>query len=404
MAKGSVDYFGEAKEAPLETLKSFGFASERDSNPADVYLKIVKGNDTNLDKIISLDDNTSDRIQLEIISEDITYERMKPDDSSGVISSKQILTGSYRLETVDASNPSIQDAVSEFMTEKWPTSFATQIKMLTRRHYMQSKGNMVSFVNVIMHIVLSACAALAFFQVSERQDSIRDRLGLIYIYCIIWDIEPMAQAVNAMQNERGIIAKERSSGAYRMSAYYIAKSVSELPLRIIMPALFYTIVYWAAGLGGVAEFFMTLPLALLNALNSQGLGMLLGSLFMDGRVAHMCGQTVILIGVLFSGYLNVSFPPWFRWCKYLSIIHYPLGAIGTIIFRDLSDVPFNETSISAFPHCSENATGFVTASDILKSATIGIPLHCYVSTLVLVFIVIRFVTYITLRCRLRAPV
>ena len=393
MSKGSVDYFGEAHEAPIETFKSFGFACERDSNPADFYLEILKSNDTELDKIIVLDANTK--------------KMMNPEKSSGITANEPIVTVSSRIETADADNQSTVYSIvavkSDSVTEKWPTSFTTQLKLLTRRNYVQSKGTMVTLLSFITNVVLCTCAALAFFQVSERQDSIRDRLGLIYIYSIIWDIEPIAQVVNAMQGERGIITKERSSGAYRMSAYYIAKSVSELPLRIIMPALFYTIVYWAAGLGGVTEFFMTLPLALLNALNSQGLGMLLGSFFMDGRAANLCGQTIILMGVLFSGYLNVSFPPWFRWCKYLSIIHYPLGAIGTVLFRDLNDIPCNETSITAFPHCAENATGFVTASDILKSATIDIPLHCYVSTLVLIFIVIRFATYVALRCRLRAP-
>ena len=269
---------------------------------------------------------------------------------------------------------------------------------------MQAKGNMIPLINVIINVVLCTCASLAFFQVSERQDSIRDRLGLIYIYCIMWDIEPIAQAINAMQSERGIIAKERAGGAYRMSAYYIAKVVSELPLRIIMPSLFYTVVFWAAGLGNVVGYFTTLPLAILNALNSQGIGMFVGSVFVDGRVANLCGQTVIFVGVLFSGYLNNSLPSWFKWCKYFSIIHYPLGAIGTILFRDLDDIPCNETSTSAFPSCLTNATGVITASDILESALIDIPLYCYICTMVFIFIVIRFCTYIALRYRLRARV
>ena len=41
---------------------------------------------------------------------------------------------------------------------------------------------------------------------------------------------------------------------------------------------------------GVEDFFKTLPLAFLNALNSPGLRLFLGSVFIDGRAAFICGK------------------------------------------------------------------------------------------------------------------
>ena len=139
-------------------------------------------------------------------------------------------------------------------------------------------------------------------------------------------------------------------------------------------------------MGGVAKFFMTLPLAILNALNSQSIGMFLGSIFVNGGTAFLCGQTVILVRVLFSGYLTYSFLSRFSWSKYLSIIHYPLGAIGTILFHDMDVIPCSTTSVSIFSQCLSNATEFVTASDILENATIDSHLFCYVSTVLLIFV------------------
>ena len=69
--------------------------------------------------------------------------------------------------------------------------------------------------------------------------------------------------------ERGVIAKERMTGAYRLSAYYLAKSASELPLHIICPIPFYSFAFWMAGLGGVSEYFATLAVLLLTTVTSQ---------------------------------------------------------------------------------------------------------------------------------------
>ena len=386
LSKGSVAYFGDAHEAPLEFFQTFGFVCGRFCNPADFYMEILTKKDVDLDKIVATNIQSNKRMEVK--------------DNTRVLSNTSSVTNSFSsLEIIDVQNLSSTTPIvnAKPMSEKWPTSFATQLKMLTRRNYMQTKGSMMPLFDVIMYAVVCACAALVFFQIKEKMDSIRDRLGLLYFYLTFWDFVPMSQALFAMQSERSIISKERNAGAYRLSAYYIAKPVSELPLRIIMPALFYTIVYWVAGLGGVAEFFMTLPLALLNALNSQGLGMFLGTVFMNGRAAFLCGETIILMGVVFSGYLTYSVPPWFTWSKYLSILYYPLGALGIILFRDMDNIPCNATSVSTFQQCLSNATDFVTASDILENATIDIPLYCYVSTLVLIFAVLRLATYVALR-------
>ena len=76
-------------------------------------------------------------------------------------------------------------------------------------------------------------------------------------------------SLSVVTDERAVINKERASGAYRLSAYYLAKMTSELPLYLSLPLAFMTIVYWAAGLNGVASYFSTIGIILLCSISAQ---------------------------------------------------------------------------------------------------------------------------------------
>ncbi|XP_052231047.1 uncharacterized protein LOC127844677 [Dreissena polymorpha] len=72
-----------------------------------------------------------------------------------------------------------------------------------------------------------------------------------------------------LPSERGLISKERLAGAYRLSAFYLARTVSELPLTIVIPTLYFAFVYWMAGLNDVTAFFMTWPILVLSVISIQ---------------------------------------------------------------------------------------------------------------------------------------
>jgi ABC-type multidrug transport system permease subunit len=58
----------------------------------------------------------------------------------------------------------------------------------------------------------------------------------------------MFAALFTFPQEMGMLRKERSSDMYHLSAYYIAKTTSALPLNLFFPFLFVTIIYWGGGL------------------------------------------------------------------------------------------------------------------------------------------------------------
>ena len=86
----------------------------------------------------------------------------------------------------------------------------------------------------------------------------------VFLYC-----ECLLESLFIVPAEKGVLYKERNSGAYRLSAYYFAKITSDLPLSFILPTVMYTSFFWMSGLGGPREFFLTYLVILLQVLVAQ---------------------------------------------------------------------------------------------------------------------------------------
>ncbi len=89
-------------------------------------------------------------------------------------------------------------------------------------------------------------------------------------------------AIFTFPSERSMIFKERASGSYYLSAYFLSKTISEMPTRLSLPAIFWTIAYWMSGVNyGFHVFLGTMGCILLAVLAGESFGLLCGALVMD---------------------------------------------------------------------------------------------------------------------------
>lgn len=149
------------------------------------------------------------------------------------------------------------------------------------------------------------------------------QVGLIFFFSIFWGFFPLFNAIFAFPLDRPMLNKERSSGMYRLSSYYMARTAGDLPMELVLPTIFVTVTYWMGGLKpSLVPFVLTLLIVLFNVLVSQGLGLALGAILMEVKQATTLASVTMLVFLLAGGYYIQNIPAFISWLKYASFSHY----------------------------------------------------------------------------------
>lgn len=94
--------------------------------------------------------------------------------------------------------------------------------------------------------------------------------GLLFFIAVFWGFFPVFTAIFAFPQERAMLNKERAADMYRLSAYFLARTTSDLPLDFILPTLFLLVVYFMTGLRlSPYPFFLSMLTVFLCIIASQ---------------------------------------------------------------------------------------------------------------------------------------
>lgn len=310
LTEGCPIYYGKSSLV-MEYFASIGYAPGFNfMNPADFLLDLANG--------ITHDTRHDD--QHELI--------MKQDQSENQNATKQSLISSYRKniypllkeEINQSSNHSIRSS-STSRDDQWTTSWWLQFKVLLGRGLKERKHEAYSGLRIFQVMSVSFLSGLLWWHCNTNH--IMDQVGLLFFFSIFWGFFPLFSAIFAFPQERPMLIRERSSGMYRLSSYYFARTVGDLPMELVLPTIFVTVTYWMGGLKPkFVTFILTLLIILLNVLVSQGLGLALGAILMDVKQATTLSSVLMLVFLLASGYYIQHIPTFINWLKYISFSHY----------------------------------------------------------------------------------
>ncbi|RYR70589.1 hypothetical protein Ahy_A02g004919 [Arachis hypogaea] len=104
-----------------------------------------------------------------------------------------------------------------------------------------------------------------------------------------------------------MLSKEQADDMYRPSAYFLARTTSDLQLDLILPVLFLLVVYFMAGLRlSATPFVLTILTVFLCIVAAQGLGLAIGATLMDLKRATTLTSVTVMTFMMGGGFFVQS--------------------------------------------------------------------------------------------------
>lgn len=233
-----------------------------------------------------------------------------------------------------------------------------------------------------------------YLKVGNNQRGLDERLGF-FAFTLTFLLSSTTEALPIFLQERQILMRETSRGAYRVSSYVISNTLVFLPFLLIVAILFAVPVYWLVGLSSTYNAFLFfLFIVWLIVLMANSLVVFLSALAPDFITGNSLIFTVLGAFFLFSGYFisKDNIPKYWIFMHYISLYKYPLDSLLINEYSSLSEKCF-----SWYPELNLCA---LTGQDILKQRGLQEGRRWMnVEIMVGFFIFYRILCYVILRRR-----
>ncbi|TYZ65848.1 hypothetical protein PybrP1_007526 [[Pythium] brassicae (nom. inval.)] len=225
-------------------------------------------------------------------------------------------------------------------------SWFGQVGVLSARNAARIIRDKVGFqFGVVQTIFISLIIGLIYLQLEVTQSGTQNIAGAFFFIVANQTLTASSSAFVAVPLELPVVIREYHAGLYHLVTWYLSKNVSELPLQIVLPTLFFVPVYLLVGINqGVEAFFHMLLVVFLFNSCGLGLGYMVSCLCRRADLAPVVGIAVTLPLMVFGGvFLNsADTPSYFLWVQYLSPIKYGFEALMKIYWKRVALIPCDE--------------------------------------------------------------
>eukprot|EP00897_Mesotaenium_endlicherianum_P001659 jgi/Mesen1/1520/ME000132S00455 len=331
LCEGHSIFFGKASEG-MPYFARIGFSPFMSVNPADFMLDLASGTVQGISVPAPLEqqDNPkwSAKSGLEqqadvkkYLVESFQLEQQQQQQQQPP--QQQSSKGLHQVAALgDVSNDG--DSVAVLHASGWNATWWQQFSVLWTRGIKERRHEFLSPLRILQIVATSFIVGCLWFDSKlHTQQDVQDQVGLLFFMVLFWGFFPLMSAIFTFPQERAMLAKERASNMYRLSAYFMSRTLSDIPLEYCLPVLFMVVVYWMANLKATADAFIFCTLTVfINIAAAQGLGFLLGAAIMDVKKATTFASIIILTFMLAGGYYLQNVPGFISWVKYLSFNYY----------------------------------------------------------------------------------
>jgi ABC-type multidrug transport system ATPase subunit len=241
-------------------------------------------------------------------------------------------------------------------------NFFGQVGVLAHRNVVRFVRDGLGFRAAIFQtLFIALIVGLIYLQLDLDQKGIQNFTGAFF-FLIVNQVFGSANPVFiSVPLELPIIIREYRAGLYQLFSWYLSKNVSELPMQILLPIIFFVPAYFLIGIGHGFDVYIyqQIIMILVNSC-AVGLGYMVSCLVRRVDIAPIIGVVIILPFLLFGGLLINSddCPDYFIWIQYVSPIKYGFEAMMKIFWAEVPTIACN----AAIENCTAR-----TGADVLKN-------------------------------------
>ncbi|XP_054819464.1 ABC transporter G family member 22-like isoform X2 [Prosopis cineraria] len=319
LGKGSLLYFGKASEA-IPYFQSIGCSPLIAMNPAEFLLDLANGNVND----VSVPSELEDKVQI-MGNAEVKTKNGKP--SPAMVHEYLVEAYETRVSETEKRKLMVPIPLDESLKSKvcspkrqWGARWCEQYSILFCRGIKERRHDYFSWLRITQVLSTAVILGLLWWQSdANNPKGLQDQAGLLFFIAVFWGFFPVFTAIFTFPQERAMLAKERAVDMYRLSAYFVARTTSDVPLDLILPVLFLLVVYFMAGLRLSADsFFYSILTVFLCIVAAQGLGLAIGATLMDLKKATTLASVTVMTFMLAGGFFVKEVPKFISWIRYIS--------------------------------------------------------------------------------------